>query len=69
MIEILKNYAENLTSLLALDGELAQFQYLIDIGEKANSLSEEQRCKENKMSGCMAQVWIIQNQKDNQFYY
>jgi len=69
MIEVLKNYAEDLTSLLSLDGEMAQFQYLIDIGQKSSSLAEEQKCNENKMSGCMAQVWIIQNQKDNQFYY
>ena len=69
MIEVLKNYAENLTALLALDGEMSQFQYLIDIGQKAPSFSEEQRCKKNKMSGCMAQVWIIQSEKDDVYYY
>ena len=35
MITALNDYAENLTALLDLDGEMAQFQYLIDIGRKS----------------------------------
>ena len=69
MIEILKNYADDLTALLDLDGEMGQFEYLIDIGQKAPTFSEQQRCKENKMTGCLAQVWITQKEERDVFYY
>ena len=69
MIDVLKNYADDLTTLLDLTGEIGQFEYLIDIGQKAPTFSEQQRCKENKMSGCLAQVWIIQSEGGDVFYY
>jgi len=69
MIEILKNYANDLTTLLDLSGEMGQFEYLIDIGQKTPTFSEQQRCKENKMFGCLAQVWITQKEEKDVFYY
>ena len=69
MIDVLKSYADDLTTLLDLNGEIGQFEYLIDIGQKAPALSEQQRCKENKMFGCLARVWIIQSEDGDVFYY
>jgi len=69
MIEILKSYANDLTTLLDLSGEMGQFEYLIDIGQKTPTFSEQQRCKENKMFGCLAQVWITQKEEKDVFYY
>ena len=69
MIDALTRYADDLTALLALDGEVAQFEYLIDIGQNAPTFTEQQRIKENKMSGCLAQVWIIQREDGDVFYY
>ena len=69
MIDALTRYADDLTALLALGGEIAQFEYLIDIGRNAPKFSEQQRIKKNKMFGCLAQVWIIQREAGDVFYY
>ena len=69
MLEILKNHAENLNSLLELEGEEGQFEYLIEVGKKALPLSEEDKVEKNKMSGCLAQVWIKFNKKGDKNYF
>jgi cysteine desulfuration protein SufE len=69
MIDALTRYADDLTTLLDMGGEIAQFEYLIDIGQNAPIFTEQQRIKENKMSGCLAQVWIIQREDGDVFYY
>jgi cysteine desulfuration protein SufE len=69
MLSIFDDYAEDLHSLLELDGEMAQFQYLIDIGRKSTEFEEDNRISQHEMDGCMATVWIIQNQKDECYYY
>ena len=69
MIDALTRYADDLTALLALGGEIAQFEYLIDIGRNAPKFSEQQRIKKNKMFGCQAQVWIIQREAGDVLYY
>ena len=44
MIEELKKYAHNLNEVYALEQEMGQYQYLIDIGNKAPSFSKEEQC-------------------------
>lgn len=69
MLSIITDYAEDLNDLLELDGEMAQFQYLIDIGQKSPEFEESDRIRQYQMDGCLADVWIIQNQKDDCYYY
>ena len=69
MITALNDYAENLTALLDLDGEMAQFEYLIEVGRNAPEFNESERIIKNEMSGCLAKVWILQNKEDNRYYY
>lgn len=69
MLSIINDYALDLNDLLNLDGEMAQFQYLIDIGQKIPNFEESDRIRQYEMDGCMATVWIIQNQKDDCYYY
>tara|TARA_R110000744_G_scaffold313963_2_gene421068 strand:- start:311 stop:766 length:456 start_codon:yes stop_codon:yes gene_type:complete len=69
MLSIINDYAEDLSSLLELDGEMAQFQYLIDIGQKIPNFEESDRIRQYEMDGCMATVWIIQHKKDECYYY
>ena len=64
MINILKKHADNLKAILELEGEEGQFEYLIDIGKKNGSLEPQEKIDKNKMSGCLAQVWIKFNTKD-----
>ena len=69
MLNTLKNHAENLNSLLELEGEEGQFEYLIEVGKKAPPLTEQDRVDKNKMSGCLAQVWIKQYKKGDRNYF
>ena len=50
--------------------EMGQYQYLIDIGNKAPSFSKDEQNEINKMFGCQAQVWIIsKNLIRTRFYF
>ena len=69
MIEELKQYADNLKEVYALEQEMGQYQYLIDIGNKAPSFNKEERAEINKMFGCQAQVWIISNIDNDRLYF
>ena len=69
MIKELKKYAENLNEVYALEQEMGQYQYLIDIGNKAPSFTKDEQCEINKMFGCQAQVWIISKFDNDRFYF
>lgn len=69
MKEILKKHADNLTTILELEGEEGQFEYLIDVGKNMGSLDEEDKVEKNKMSGCLAQVWIKYHKENNKNYF
>ena len=69
MLNTLKNHADNLNSLLELEGEEGQFEYLIEVGKKAPPLPEQDRVEKNKMSGCLAQVWIKYYKKGDKNYF
>tara|TARA_B100000686_G_scaffold309808_1_gene352055 strand:- start:4498 stop:4908 length:411 start_codon:yes stop_codon:yes gene_type:complete len=64
MIGDLNTYANNLKEVYDIEQEIGQYQYLIDIGNKAPSFNKNERSEENKMFGCQAQVWIIAESKN-----
>jgi len=35
-----------------------RYQYLVELGEKLPALPEEARTEDNKVKGCMSQVWV-----------
>ena len=69
MINELQKYAENLSEVYSLEQEMGQYQYLIDIGNKAPSFSKDEQNEINKMFGCQAQVWIISKIDKDRFYF
>ena len=69
MINVLTKHADNLKTILELEGEEGQFESLIDIGKKKGSLEPQEKIGENKMSGCLAQVWIKFNTKNGRNYF
>ena len=69
MIETLTKHADNLKTILELEGEEGQFEYLIDIGKKEGSLEPQEKIDKNKMSGCLAQVWIKFDTKNGKNYF
>ena len=69
MNNTLKKHADNLQTILELEGEEGQFEYLIDIGKKYKPLDMKEKIDKNKMSGCLAQVWIKFYTKDGKNYF
>lgn len=43
--------------------------YLMEIGEKLDSLEEKFKEEENLVSGCQSKVWLIAKNKDEKIYY
>ena len=69
MIHELDKYAADLLAAFDLDAEMGQFQYLIDLGKQAESLSDTDRCENNRMFGCLARVWIISHKSESQHFF
>ena len=69
MINTITKHADNLKTILELEGEEGQFEYLIDIGKKKGSLDTQDKIDENKMSGCLAQVWIKSYTREGKNYF
>ena len=69
MINTIIKHADNLKTILELEGEEGQFEYLIDIGKKKGSLDVQDKIDENKMSGCLAQVWIKFYTREGKNYF
>ena len=58
MLSEIKYHADNLNQILEIEGEEGQFEYLIDYGKKSSCFKETDKNDENKMSGCLAKVWL-----------
>ncbi len=69
MIGELETFASNLRDIYEIEQEIGQYQYLIDVGNKSPSFSDEERNEKNKMFGCQAQVWIIMEYNNGVFYF
>ena len=68
-IEIKQKDIDTEKTILELEGEEGQFEYLIDIGKKKGSLEPQEKIDKNKMSGCLAQVWIKFDTKNGKNYF
>ncbi len=69
MIDVLDKYATDLVSCFDLEGETGQFQYLIDHGKRSPSFNDLEKVDNNKMYGCLAQVWIKCEIINDKFYF
>ena len=49
--ELIENFA-------FLDDWEDKYRYLIELGEKLPPMSDDEKTPENKVNGCMSQVWI-----------
>ena len=50
---------DEIVDIFELLGDWDQrYAYLVDLGEHLTPMPEEQRTEENKVKGCMSQVWI-----------
>lgn len=46
-----------------------KYRYLIELGESAESMPESEKTPENKVSGCMSQVWISHHFKGGKHHF
>ena len=69
MLKEIKYHAQNLSQVLELEGEEGQFEYLIEYGKKSDCFKEVDKNENNKMSGCLAQVWVKTYKKENKNYF
>ncbi|MBE6446136.1 MAG: SufE family protein [Alphaproteobacteria bacterium] len=57
---------ENFSYLLDWEDK---YRYLIELGEKMESLPENERTEDLKVDGCQSQVWIKGEKKEDKFYF
>ena len=69
MLNTLTEHADNLKNIFELEGEEGQFEYLIDVGKNKEPLDVIDKTDKNKMSGCLAQVWIKFYTKEGKNYF
>ncbi len=62
------DYKEISENLAFLDDWEDRYKYLIEIGEKLPAISETEKTEENKVNGCVSQVWLCStlNEKDGE---
>jgi cysteine desulfuration protein SufE len=46
-----------------------KYAYIIDLGKKLPSLAEFQKTDENKVTGCVSQVWLLHTEKADKYYF
>ncbi len=69
MIDKIKEHAKNLNAILEIEGEEGQFEYLIDVGKNSSNFTNKEKNSKNKMSGCLAQVWIKHKLDSGRFFF
>lgn len=46
-----------------------RYRYLINLGRKLATLSDEEKCEANLVRGCQSQVWLIPEIEDDRFQF
>lgn len=46
-----------------------KYRYLIELGEKLPALPDNEKTAENKVDGCMSQVWISHTSENGRHYF
>ncbi|MBN4080038.1 SufE family protein [Beggiatoa alba] len=67
------NLDEMVETFECLDDWEQRYQYLVELGEQLPKMPEQYKIEENKVKGCMSQVWLQAysdyNKSDIIFYY
>ena len=46
-----------------------KYRYLLELGTKMPPMSAEEHTPENKVSGCMSQVWMSAHKMNNRYFF
>ncbi len=59
-----ETFEEIIENLSFLDDWEDRYRYLIELGQKLEPISRDERSDENKVHGCVSQVWLITKQQE-----
>ena len=67
----MERYDEFVEALEIIDDEDLRFEYIIDIGKKADEdkFSEDWKSNFNLMHGCMSKVWIVDRMEEGRHFF
>ncbi|MEQ8550071.1 MAG: SufE family protein [Cyclobacteriaceae bacterium] len=71
MSESLKKIQEEIIEEFSmLDGDMEMtINYIMELGEKLDSLTDEERIDDNIVKGCQSKVWMTARQEDNKIIF
>jgi cysteine desulfuration protein SufE len=62
-------FAEIAENLSYLDDWEDRYRYIIELGQALPPLTEDEKNAENKVHGCVSQVWLVSNHNGAQLTY
>jgi cysteine desulfuration protein SufE len=66
----IKEREEEIVNEFALFEEwMDKYSYLIEMGEEVEPLTEEQKSKQNLISGCQSQLWLVSEYEDGKVFF
>ena len=51
------------------DDWMDKYSYIIEMGEEAEPMAEEDKIKQNLISGCQSQLWLTVKNEDGKLYF
>ncbi|HEV7276118.1 MAG TPA: SufE family protein [Devosiaceae bacterium] len=64
-----QDFAEIRDNLAFLDDWEERYRYLIELGQAMPPLEPEERSPENKVNGCVSQVWLVSDRDGERLHY
>jgi cysteine desulfuration protein SufE len=64
-----QDFAEIRDNLAFLDDWEERYRYLIELGQAMPPLRPEERTAENKVNGCVSQVWLVSERDGEVLHY
>ncbi len=62
--------AENIVAEFSLFGDwMDKYAYLIELGEESDPLPEDLKTKQNLISGCQSQLWLVAEYRDGKVFF
>ncbi|MDC9823740.1 SufE family protein [Devosia sp. ZB163] len=62
-------FAEIAENLSYLDDWEDRYRYIIELGQALPALAEEEKNAENRVHGCVSQVWLVSSSNGDQLIY
>ena len=53
----------------ALEEWVDKYQYLVELGKEADTLTEDEKNDETLIRGCQSQVWMVAERRDGRIYF